>query len=88
MLQICVPVVLDPRFKFSFISFRLNAGFGDKGPAYTEMVKATMQNLFSTYSSMAPDLNYSQLESNDVNIDEDDCWADFEQHLAAKKGRE
>jgi len=52
------------------------------------MVKATLQNLFSAYSPMAPDLNYSHLEPNDGSIDEYDCWADFEQHLAAQKGRE
>jgi hypothetical protein len=88
LLQICVPVVLDARFKFSFISFRLNTGFGDKGPAYTEMVNAIMENLFSAYSSMALDLSFSQPESNDGSIDEYDCWVDFEQHLAAQKKEE
>ncbi|CAD6258393.1 unnamed protein product [Miscanthus lutarioriparius] len=71
LLQICVLVVLDPRFKLSFVSFRLDAGFGDKGPAYTEMVKATLQNLFFAYSSMAPDLNYSQPEPNDIGDGDD-----------------
>lgn len=39
LLQICVPFVIDPRFKFNFIAFLLDAGFGDKGPICTEKVK-------------------------------------------------
>ncbi|XP_021319550.1 uncharacterized protein LOC110436565 isoform X2 [Sorghum bicolor] len=33
---------------------------------------------------ISPDLG-PELEPNDGSIDEDDCWADFEQHLAAQK---
>ncbi|WVZ97917.1 hypothetical protein U9M48_043419 [Paspalum notatum var. saurae] len=85
LLQICVPVVLDPRFKFSFVAFRLNAGFGDKGPIYSAKVKVAVKNLFSAYSSEAPvTFSSSQPRENDETLDEDDPWADWEEHLIAK----
>ena len=77
LLQIYVPVVLDPRFLFSFVAFRLEAGFGNKGPAYTAKVKSTLVDLFSAYSSQTPDSNNNyQPQSNDEIIDEDDPRAD------------
>ncbi|WVZ68433.1 hypothetical protein U9M48_017370 [Paspalum notatum var. saurae] len=77
LLQIYVPVVLDPRFKFSFMAFRLDAGFGDKGPTYTAKVKAAVKKLFSAYSSEAPvTFSGSQPRENDETLDEDDPWAD------------
>ena len=57
LLQICVPVVLDSRFKFNFIAFRLEARFGNKGPTYTAKVKSALEDLFSAYSSQTPDSN-------------------------------
>ena len=57
LLQICVPVVLDSRFKFNFIAFRLEARFGNKGPTYTAKVKSALEDLFSAYSSQTPDAN-------------------------------
>jgi hypothetical protein len=53
-LQISVPVVLDPRFKFNFIAFRLEAGFGNKGPSYAAKVKSKLEDLFIVYSSQTP----------------------------------
>jgi hypothetical protein len=29
-LQICVPVILDPRFKLGYLKFRLRQGFGNE----------------------------------------------------------
>ena len=86
LLQICVPVVLDPRFQFSFVAFRLEAGFGNKGPTYTAKVKSALEDLFSAYSSQTPDSNNNyQPQSNDERIHEDDPLADWEQHLTTQK---
>jgi hypothetical protein len=85
-LQICVPVVLDPRFKFNFVAFRLDAGFGNKGPSYTAKVKSTVNDLFSAYSSQTPNSNSNcQPQSSAETIDEDNPWADWEQHLMAQR---
>jgi len=55
----------------------LEAGFGNKGPAYTAKVKSTLVDLFSAYSSQTPDSNNNyQPQSNDEIIDEDDPQAD------------
>jgi hypothetical protein len=83
-LQICVPVVLDPRFKSNFVAFRLDTGFGSKGPSYTAKVKSTMNDLFAAYSSEALDSNSNhQTQSNVETIDDDNPWADWEHHLMA-----
>jgi hypothetical protein len=87
LLQICVPVVLDPRFKFNFVAFRLAAGFGEKGPIYTEQVKTTMKNLFAAYSLTLPDENNSQPRQIDEIADDEDDWADWEQHLTQQRRR-
>jgi len=87
LLQICVPVVLDPRFKFGFVAFRLAAGFGEKGSRYTEQVKTTMKNLFSAYSTTLPDENNSQSRQIDEIADDEDDWTDWEQHLTQQKRR-
>ena len=85
-LQICVPVILDPRFKFNFIAFRLEVGFGNKGPSYTAKVKSTLEDLFAAYSSQTPDSsNNFRPQSNYEIIDENDPWADWEQHLTTQK---
>jgi hypothetical protein len=74
LLQICVPFVIDLRFKFNFIAFLLDAGFGDKGPICTEKVKKTMKDLFSTYSPMLPDVNNNSQSrrTNEIAYDKDD----------------
>jgi len=55
----------------------LEAGFGNKGPAYTTKVKSTLVDLFFAYSSQTPNSNNNyQPQSNDEIIDEDDPRAD------------
>jgi hypothetical protein len=85
-LQICVPVVLDPRFKLNFVTFLLDVGFGSKGPLYAAKVKSTVNDLFSAYSTQRLDSNSNcQPQSNVESIDEDNPWADWEQHLMAQR---
>ena len=74
MLQICVPIVIDLRFKFNFVVFLLDVGFGDKGPICTEKVKTTMKDLFSTYSPMLPDVNNNSQSrrTDEIAYDKDD----------------
>ncbi|CAN6361465.1 unnamed protein product [Urochloa humidicola] len=85
-LQICVPVVLDPRFKFNFVAFRLDANFGDKGPTYTTKVKSTINDMFSAYSSCTLDFSSNcEQQSNVQTTNEDNPWADWEQHLATQR---
>lgn len=45
-LQICVPIILDPRFKLGFLKFRLKQGFGDSSDAYLLEIEKTIRELF------------------------------------------
>jgi len=49
-------------------------------------VKSTLEDLFVAYSSQTPDSsNNFRPQSNDEIIDENDPWADWEQHLTTQK---
>lgn len=51
-------------------------------------MKTTLQDMFSTYSSMAPDLNDLQLEANDGSIDQDGPWKTLNNTFQHKKERD
>uniref|UniRef100_A0A0A9GJ51 hAT-like transposase RNase-H fold domain-containing protein n=1 Tax=Arundo donax TaxID=35708 RepID=A0A0A9GJ51_ARUDO len=55
-LQICIPVILDLRFKLSFIEFRLKQGFGSRAFTYFSKVQKTFRKLFDDYSLKFADL--------------------------------
>ncbi|TVU00338.1 hypothetical protein EJB05_54233, partial [Eragrostis curvula] len=76
------------RFKLKFVSFRLCAGWGDKAGEYLGKVKKTIKDLFLAYSSAMPSSNSENTQSgidNQLVVDEDNPWADFEQLLVAQK---
>uniref|UniRef100_A0ACD5WV23 Uncharacterized protein n=1 Tax=Avena sativa TaxID=4498 RepID=A0ACD5WV23_AVESA len=50
-LTICLPVILDPRYKFKFLDLCLKYGFQSEATQYLGRVKKTFKNLFVEYSS-------------------------------------
>jgi len=50
-LTICLPVILDPRYKFKFLDLCLKSGFQSEATQYLGRVKKTFKNIFVEYSS-------------------------------------
>jgi hypothetical protein len=49
-LSNCIPVILDPRFKFGFIEFLLNKAFGETARVHIDKVDKAIRSLYSGYS--------------------------------------
>jgi uncharacterized protein YunC (DUF1805 family) len=81
----CIPVILDPRYKFEFVKFRIRQAFGDNAAEHLEKVDMTIKSLFEDYS-----LGESFVDpSEEVDVDEvaeiDNPLADWEAHLRVQK---
>jgi len=46
-LSNCIPVILDPRFKFRFVDFRLKQAFGDNASVHIAKVDRAIRSLFN-----------------------------------------
>ncbi|KAJ1276488.1 hypothetical protein BS78_05G218300 [Paspalum vaginatum] len=80
-LEICIPVVLDPRFKLGFLEFRIGQGFGASSAYFLEVQK-TFQKLFDEYSMQYSDLipeHANQMSKEDATTVADNPWADWGQ---------
>ncbi|CAN6250241.1 unnamed protein product [Urochloa humidicola] len=80
-LWLCVPVILDPRFKISFIEFRLKRAFGLKSESYLSGIRETLQELFHEYCSSVDQLNGCATESDAFEANFNDALDDWDQHL-------
>ncbi|KAL6616317.1 hypothetical protein ACP70R_038587 [Stipagrostis hirtigluma subsp. patula] len=88
-LKICIPVFLDPRFKLSFLEFRLTKGF-EGGDRYFSKVEKYVRKLFAEYSSMVvrPAIeNIDAVNNEDRNGAESNPWADWGQHQRSQQLR-
>ncbi|KAK3146444.1 hypothetical protein QOZ80_3BG0266230 [Eleusine coracana subsp. coracana] len=81
-VNICLPVIVDPRFKLAFLEFRLKKGFENMAATYLFQIELSFHELFHEYSLQAVDCQSKNAES-DVKvaetIDNDDPWADWEE---------
>jgi len=85
-LNICIPIILDPRFKLKFLVFRLNEGFGTEAFRYLSKVGRTFRKLFAEYSLEVGDSVIEKEHSvNNVELNELDPWADWAQHQSAQR---
>ncbi|CAL5025308.1 unnamed protein product [Urochloa decumbens] len=80
-LWLCIPVILDPRFKISFIEFRLKRAFGLKSESYLSDIRGTLQELFHEYCSSVDQPNGVATESEAFDADFNDSLDDWDQHL-------
>jgi hypothetical protein len=80
-----IPVVLDPRFKITFIEFRLKRAFGTDAEKYVSAVRDAIRELFHEYCgpSEKSGLDTSTREARIVEFDgfDSDSLEDWDEHL-------
>jgi hypothetical protein len=74
-MQICIPVILDPRFKLGFIKFRLQQGFKEKASMYFSKAEKTFRKLFDEYTLQFGDLTLENASASEFDLD--NPWADW-----------
>lgn len=83
-----IPVVLDPRFKITFIEFRLKRAFGTDAEKYVSAIRDTTRELFHEYCGLSDNLgaDTSAREARDVELDgfDSDSLEDWDEHLNAQ----
>jgi len=84
-LKICIPVILDPRFKMRFLEFRLNQWFEEEAFRYSSKVEKTFRKLFAEYSAEISDPFLEKAHMIDEKVDENNPWADWGQHQSAQQ---
>lgn len=84
-LKICIPAILDPRFKMRFLEFRLNQWFQEEAFRYTSKVEKTFRKLFAEYSAETSDPFLEKAPAVDEKIDENNPWSDWGQHQSAQR---
>lgn len=85
----CLPVILDPRYKYDYIEFRLKIAFGGHAEKYLDEVHEAIRVLFDEYAAKVRDsLEHSSQGANGDDVEaENDPLADWDQHLSAKKSQ-
>ncbi|CAL5008057.1 unnamed protein product [Urochloa decumbens] len=82
------PAVLDPRFKFSFIEFRLKQAFGTNAAKYVSIVRDTIWELFLEYCTAVdePRVDRSNCDSGGVKVGGlyKDSLKDWDEHVSAQ----
>ena len=79
----CIPVILDPRFKFGFIDFHLRQAFGDCVDSYITRVDNALTNLFAAYSSEIGDgFEHTNRESDTMSTSQGCPWSDWSHYLS------
>ncbi|AQK40885.1 Zinc finger BED domain-containing protein DAYSLEEPER [Zea mays] len=65
-----IPVVLDPRFKITFIEFRLKRAFGTNAEKHVSAIRDTIRELFHEYCGLSDNLgaDTSTREAHDVEL--------------------
>lgn len=86
-MQICFPIIFDPRYKYKFIEFRLKSAFGAAATPYLKEIKSNMQKLFDKYSAKyggSNNINSQPETSVEQNVDASNQFADWRQFLHDK----
>jgi hypothetical protein len=83
-----IPVVLDPRFKITFIEFRLRRAFGTDAAKYVSTISDTIRELFQEYCGPVDKagVKTSNREARDVEANgfDSDSLEDWDEHLNAQ----
>ncbi|CAL4924285.1 unnamed protein product [Urochloa decumbens] len=81
-ISLCIPIVLDPRFKYMFLEFRFQQAFGAAAGKSLRRVQKALRELFDEYSSQLNDC--AEHGSNqDMSMDDDGPFADWCQYLSS-----
>lgn len=74
-LTICLPVILDPRYKFKFLELCLKSGMESEATKYLSKVKKTFKDMFAAYSSHDDDSTMENDQgTNNVAAGIDNPW--------------
>ncbi|XP_048550821.1 zinc finger BED domain-containing protein RICESLEEPER 1-like [Triticum urartu] len=80
-----VPVVLDPRFKMSFIEFRLRQAYGAGSASYLSEIRGAVQELFSEYYKPMDQPSGAVVSRS---ADDKDSLEDWDEHLSSQMSSE
>jgi hypothetical protein len=80
-LWLSIPVILDPRFKISFIEFRLKRAFGTKSASYLSDIRETLRELFNEYCNHIDQPNGAASSITTFDAEDSDSLEDWDQHL-------
>ena len=86
-LSNCIPVILDPRFKFRFVDFRLKQAFGDNASVHIAKVDRAIRSLFNGYSSETGESLQSSTQGNGTASSLKGHWADWSTHVSAESNQ-
>jgi hypothetical protein len=86
----CVPVILDPRFKYGFIEFRLKQAFGEYGSVpHLDKVDQAIRRLFNAYSTQVGGSSQVETHGDDMTaVGKGHPWSDWSEHTSAKRKEE
>ncbi|KAL6844545.1 hypothetical protein ACP4OV_026218 [Aristida adscensionis] len=80
-LWLSIPVILDPRFKISFIEFRLKRAFGTNSARYLSDIREAVRELFNEYRNHMDQPSGCTSDSLAIVADDSDLLEDWDQHL-------
>jgi hypothetical protein len=81
-LTICIPVILDPRYKFEFVELCLNSGLESEAAKYLGVVKKRFKDLFVEYCSHDDDSTLENEQgTNDIFTSMDNPWEQWNKHV-------
>ncbi|XP_037479454.1 zinc finger BED domain-containing protein RICESLEEPER 2-like [Triticum dicoccoides] len=84
-----IPVVLDPRFKMSFIQFRLQRAYSADSLGYLSEIHDTVQELFDEYYNATEQLSGVRLlRSAALDTADNDPLEDWDEHLNCQMSSE
>ena len=84
----CIPIILDPRYKYGFVEFRLKQAYGHNVGDHLKKVDNVIRDLFKEYSrEMGDQVAHCSDEEVDVDMvsEADNPLADWEAHLKVQK---
>lgn len=85
-ISLCIPIILDPRFKYMFLEFRFKQALGADAGKRLRRVQKVLRELYNEYSSQLNDCNIDCTDhggDQDMAMTEDGPFADWCQHLSS-----
>jgi hypothetical protein len=83
----CIPVILDPRFKFGFVEFRLKQVYGVNAGDHIAKVDKILRNLFNGYSSEMGNTTSSASQGETSTAGKNNSLSDWFRHITARNNQ-
>lgn len=84
LLNLCIPVILDPQFKLKYIEYRFSSEFGDEAPAMIAKVETLFKEMFKEYLRLNGSGSDPMTQDGDDEMVESchDPMADWDKHVS------